>query len=122
MEQDSFPVTGFSRYVYLDPINSELGLRHFARKTVKNPVQTLIGKIYKDKQLRHQLQLLGVMTFESHTNLGKQSETAVAEAIKDMSLIETVPSRSRAIARKVDRRGQTSSGGGTSGKEAGSAE
>jgi hypothetical protein len=54
---------------YLDPISSELGLRHYARETVENPVRTLIQEVYRDDQLREQLQLQGTMMFESHTNL-----------------------------------------------------
>lgn len=60
---------------------------------MENPVRTLIEEVYKDEQLRQQLQLRGTMTFESHTNLGQQSETSVEEAMDHMSI--TGPSASR---------------------------
>jgi hypothetical protein len=70
-----------------DPINSELGLRHYARETVENPVRTLIKEAYKDEKLREQLQLRGTVIFESHTNLGQPSETLTGE-MEGMSITE----------------------------------
>lgn len=67
---------------YIDPINSELGLRHFARDTVENPVRTLLQEMHNDTKLRDQLQLDGTIMFESHTNLGNSSETTAEEAVE----------------------------------------
>ncbi|KAJ9634891.1 hypothetical protein H2199_008755 [Coniosporium tulheliwenetii] len=44
---------------YLDPISSEIGLRHYARETVENPARTLFEEAYKDEELRNALQLRG---------------------------------------------------------------
>ena len=73
---------------YLDPISSELGLRHFARETVENPVRTLIQEVYSDARLREQLQLQGTMMFESHTNLPQPSETSMEGEMEQMSITE----------------------------------
>jgi hypothetical protein len=50
---------------YLDPIASEVALRHYARETVENPARTLIEEIHKHEQLRDQLQLRGAMMFKA---------------------------------------------------------
>ncbi|KAG9229511.1 hypothetical protein BJ875DRAFT_507895 [Amylocarpus encephaloides] len=71
---------------YLDPISSELGLRHFARDTVENPVRTLVQEIYKNVRLREHLQLGGTLMFESHTNLGKTSELSIEEGVEHISM------------------------------------
>jgi hypothetical protein len=73
---------------YLDPISSELGLRHYARETVENPVRTLIQEVYSDAQLREQLQLQGTMVFESHTNLPQASESSIGKEMEQMSITE----------------------------------
>jgi hypothetical protein len=73
---------------YLDPISSELGLRHYAREIVENPVRTLIQEVYRDDRLREQLQLQGTMMFESHTNLPQPSGTTIEEEMEQMSITE----------------------------------
>jgi uncharacterized protein Usg len=47
--QRVFPSAHQLDYVrkYLDPIASEVALRHFARDTVENPVRTLIEEIHR---------------------------------------------------------------------------
>lgn len=123
--QPVYPSAHQLEYVqrYLDPISSELGLRHYARETVENPVRTLIEEVYKDEQLRRQLQLRGTMTFESHTNLGQQSETSVEEAMEHMSI--TGPSGSRTGVtggKKADRRQLQGDTRGAGRKKAGTAD
>ena len=88
--QRVYPSTHQLEYVrkYLDPISSELGLRHYARETVQNPVRSVIEEVYKDDLLRRELQLRGTMTFESHTNLGQQSRTSVEETIERLFITE----------------------------------
>lgn len=73
---------------YLNPISSELGLRHYARETVENPVRTLIEEVFRDEQLREQLQLQGKMIFESHTNLPQPSKASIDEGMEQMSITE----------------------------------
>ncbi|KAH6696536.1 hypothetical protein BKA61DRAFT_623125 [Leptodontidium sp. MPI-SDFR-AT-0119] len=89
--QQVYPSKHQLEYVqqYLDPISSELGLRHFARDTVENPVRTLIEEIYRNVQLRDHLQLEGTLMFESHTNLGKTSEVSIQEEVEHVSLSES---------------------------------
>jgi tRNA A-37 threonylcarbamoyl transferase component Bud32 len=89
--QRVYPSTHQLDYVqkYLDPISSELGLRHYARDTVENPVRTLIQEIYQNVQLREQLQLGGTLMFESHTNLGNTSELLIEEEVEHMSISES---------------------------------
>ncbi|OBT85169.1 hypothetical protein VE02_05617 [Pseudogymnoascus sp. 03VT05] len=79
---------------YLDPIASEVALRHYARETVENPVRTLIEEIHKHKQLRELLQLRGTMIFESHTNLAQPIEQSMENEMEHMSISE--PNTSRA--------------------------
>jgi hypothetical protein len=81
---------------YLDPITSELGLRHYARETVENPVRTLIQEIHGNEQLREQFRLRGTMMFESHTNLG---QTSIDEEIEHLSITE--PNTSNAGGRRA---------------------
>ncbi|KAH9203516.1 hypothetical protein DL95DRAFT_399263 [Leptodontidium sp. 2 PMI_412] len=101
---------------YLDPITSELGLRHFARETVENPVRTLIEEIHGNEQLREQLQLRGTMMFESHTNLGQQSETSIEEEIEHLSITEPNTSkaggrRAKSKGKQADKKGKKNAGG-----------
>jgi tRNA A-37 threonylcarbamoyl transferase component Bud32 len=111
---------------YLDPISSELGLRHYARETVENPVRTLIQEVYRDDQLRERLQLQGTMMFESHTNLPQLSETSIEEEMEQMSITE--PNTSHRGDRATDRAKQGGkkskqvSSGGAARKRAGTAD
>jgi hypothetical protein len=111
---------------YLDPISSELGLRHFARETVENPVRTLIQEVYRDDQLREQLQLQGTMMFESHTNLPQPSETSIDEEMEQMSITEPNTSHTGNRAKdKVEQGGKKSkqlSAGGAGRKRTGTAD
>ena len=61
----------------LQPISSEIGLRHFERDVVENAVQKLVDETYKDPNLREGLDLKGTVTFESHTNLGERSDSVL---------------------------------------------
>ncbi|OBT67062.1 hypothetical protein VE03_04400 [Pseudogymnoascus sp. 23342-1-I1] len=94
--QRVFPSTHQLDYVrkYLDPIASEVALRHYARETVENPVRTVIGEIYKNENLREQFRLRGAMMFESHTNLGVPVEQSMENEMGRMSISE--PNTSRA--------------------------
>ena len=94
--QRVFPSAHQLDYVrkYLDPIASEVALRHYARETVENPVRTLIREIHQHEQLREQLQLRGTMMFESHTNLAQPIEPSMEKEMEDMSISE--PNTSRA--------------------------
>ncbi|KAL5349529.1 hypothetical protein ACLOAV_005824 [Pseudogymnoascus australis] len=96
ISQRVFPSEHQLDYVlkYLDPIASEVALRHYARETVENPVRTLIEEIYKHEQLREQLQLRGAMIFESHTNLAQPIEQSMENEMEHMSVSE--PNTSRA--------------------------
>ncbi|POS76537.1 hypothetical protein DHEL01_v205080 [Diaporthe helianthi] len=67
------------------PISSEVGLRNFQRDTVENAVQKLVDKAYSNERLRQKIGLQGIVTFESHTNLGQTNET-LSEAIEQMSI------------------------------------
>uniref|UniRef100_L2G987 Serine threonine protein kinase n=1 Tax=Colletotrichum fructicola (strain Nara gc5) TaxID=1213859 RepID=L2G987_COLFN len=67
------------------PISSELGLRNFQRDTVENAVQKLVEKAYSNERLRQKIGLQGIVTFESHTNLG-QTDEALPEAMEQMSI------------------------------------
>lgn len=101
---------------YLDPISSELGLRHFARETVENPVRTLIEEVYKDEQLREALKLHGTMMFESHTNLPLPSDASVEEdmgrmSISDTNASHTSGSRSKGKGRQSHNAGRRTKGG-----------
>ncbi|CAD6445219.1 3a3088d6-d303-4cf5-9faf-e19c685c9a19 [Sclerotinia trifoliorum] len=86
----------------LDPISSEIGLRSFACDTVERPVRRLIQEVYKDVQLREQLQLHGTMIFESHTNLGEDSEGSIEESMENLSITQTtMPKNGRRKAEKA---------------------
>ena len=108
---------------YIDPITSELGLRHYARETVENPVRTLIEEVYKEAPLREQLQLQGTMMFESHTNLPQPSKMSIDEEMEHMSIAShTGGSRAKGKGRqdgKASRQGNTS---GVGRRRAGSAD
>ncbi|KFY26001.1 hypothetical protein V491_01494 [Pseudogymnoascus sp. VKM F-3775] len=93
--QRVFPSAHQLDYVrtYLDPIASEVALRHFARETVENPVRTLIQAIHKHEQLRNQLQLQGTMEFESHTNLTRSLELPMENEMAHLSISEPNTSR-----------------------------
>jgi hypothetical protein len=112
--KQAYPSAHQLEYVrkYLDPISSELGLRHFARETVENPVRTLIEEVYKDEQLREALKLRGTMMFESHTNLPLPSDASVQEDMERMSISDTHASHAS---------GNRSKGKGNQGHKAGSA-
>ncbi|RFU25118.1 hypothetical protein B7463_g11219, partial [Scytalidium lignicola] len=102
---------------YIDPISSELGLRHYARETVENPVRTLIEEVYRDEQLREELQLRGTMIFESHTSLPQPSETPIEEEIENMSITDLNASQAEgnpAIHKgsQDDKRGKQGNAGG----------
>ncbi|OAQ58143.1 serine/threonine protein kinase [Pochonia chlamydosporia 170] len=75
----------------LQPVSSEIGLRHFERDVVENAVQKLVDEIYKDPILRESLGLKGTVTFESHTNLGERSDS-VLQSMERMSISENVTS------------------------------
>ncbi|KAK0655611.1 hypothetical protein B0T16DRAFT_15030 [Cercophora newfieldiana] len=59
----------------ISPISSEHGLRYFEREVVENAVQKLVSSVYENTVLRDRLNLRGVVTFESHTNLGATDDT-----------------------------------------------
>jgi tRNA A-37 threonylcarbamoyl transferase component Bud32 len=111
---------------YLDPISSELGHRHYARETVENPVRTLIQEVYRDDQLREQLQLQGTMMFESHTNLPQPSETSIEDEMEQVSITEpTISHRGNRAKYKVKQGGKKSkqgSAGGAGRKKTGAAD
>jgi hypothetical protein len=105
--QRVFPSAHQLDYVhkYLDPISSELGLRHYARETVENPVRTLIEELLRDETLREQFQLQGAVMFESHTNLGeKPNETFVTETMEDMSMTGTNLSKEASTGARGERK------------------
>ncbi|KAF4883432.1 hypothetical protein CGCF415_v015742 [Colletotrichum fructicola] len=89
------------------PISSELGLRNFQRDTVENAVQKLVDKAYSNERLRQKIGLQGIVTFESHTNLGKTDE-ALSEAMEQMSIeqddIDAAAAASKPSNRKPRRR------------------
>jgi hypothetical protein len=88
---------------------------------IENPVRTLL-EIYKDVQRRRYLQLRGTMIFDSHPNLGQQSETSVEEAIEEMSVTESSASRIGSTGKKADRREQQGGAGISGRKRAGTAD
>ncbi|CAJ2505642.1 Uu.00g130360.m01.CDS01 [Anthostomella pinea] len=67
------------------PISSELGLRDFERDTVENAVRKLVEGAYEDEALRSRLGLQGVITFESHTNLGDIKDS-ISAPLEHMSI------------------------------------
>ncbi|KAK3360457.1 hypothetical protein B0T25DRAFT_588846 [Lasiosphaeria hispida] len=67
------------------PINCEARLRIFERDTVEVAVQKLIDAVYKNPLLRDSLGLRGVVTFESHTNLGP-TDKSLSQSLEDMPL------------------------------------
>ncbi|KAG9228961.1 hypothetical protein BJ875DRAFT_489361 [Amylocarpus encephaloides] len=112
---------------YLDPVSSELGLRHYARDTVENPVRTLIQGIHRNDQLREQLRLGGTLMFESHTNLGKTSEPLIEEEVGQMSISESNTSqserrRTKSKGNEVGKKGKRDMAGGGSRGITGSAD
>lgn len=112
---------------YLDPISSELGLRHYARETVENPVRTLVGEVYKDERLREQLQLRGTMMFESHTNLPQPSDASIEEEMEQMSITEPNASQTgrnttKGKGRQGDRQGNQGGASGAGRRRAGNAD
>lgn len=102
--QTVFPSQHQLSYVesILQPISSEIGLRHFERDVVENAVQKLVDETYKDPILREGLDLKGTVTFESHTNLGERSDS-VLQSMEHMSISEndtrSLPSASTTKAR-----------------------
>ncbi|KAI9746369.1 MAG: hypothetical protein M1818_000081 [Claussenomyces sp. TS43310] len=125
--QRVYPSTHQLQYVqkYLDPISSELGLRHHARETVENPVRTLIGEVHKDEGLRERLQLQGPMMFESHTNLPQPRETSIEEEIEHISISEPQTSQvedRRAKKKKSKQAGKQGSVSNSGRRRAGSAD
>lgn len=106
---------------YLDPISSELGLRHYARETVENPVRTLIEEMHKFEPLREQLRLGGTLMFESHTNLGNTSQALIEEEVQYMSISE--PNSSKTEGRRTKGKGkggrERGKGGGARGRNRG---
>ncbi|KAL5351074.1 hypothetical protein ACLOAV_004649 [Pseudogymnoascus australis] len=125
--QRVFPSAHQLDYVrkYLDPIASEVALRHFARDTVENPVRTLIEEIHKHEQLREQLQLRGAMIFESHTNLAQPIEQSMESEMEHMSISEPNTSRagrSRAKGKGKQVGGQHNTRGASWRKRVGSAD
>lgn len=71
--------------------SSETGLQFYANESVENSVQTSIQEIYNDEQLREQLQLRGMMVFQSHTNIGQAIESPIRIEIEDLSVSELAP-------------------------------
>lgn len=122
-KKEAYPSAHQLEYVrrYLDPISSELGLRHFARETVENPVRTLIDEVYKDEQLREALKLRGTMMFESHTNLPLPRDASVQEGMERMSMSDTNTAHTSGNSSKE--KGKRSGNAGSAGrKRAGSAD
>ncbi|KAJ9634904.1 hypothetical protein H2199_008768 [Coniosporium tulheliwenetii] len=112
-----FPSSHQLDYVrkYLDPISSEIGLRHYARETVENPVRTLFEEVYKDEELRNALQLRGTVMFESHTNLGQPSGTSIDGGMEHMSITE--PDTSKRGRRRAKGKGGKADKGQGQGKQ-----
>ena len=71
----------------ISPISSEHGLRYFERDVVENAVQKLVSSVYENALLRDRLGLRGVVTFESHTNLGTTDDN-LSEHLEYISLTE----------------------------------
>jgi hypothetical protein len=84
-EQKVFPSQHQVDYIKdnLQSISSEVGLRYFERDVVENAVRKLVNATYNDPVLREALGLKGTVTFESHTNLGEDSEVA-SESVERM--------------------------------------
>ncbi|KAJ4353168.1 hypothetical protein N0V95_003597 [Ascochyta clinopodiicola] len=111
---------------HMDPVDSEDKLRHFAREAVEKQVQTLVGEIFKDANLRTRLRLQGRVSFESHANLGQSDgTTATQEAMQQMSISDAskqahddngesrrLGKRRAAPARSTSSRPRTGKGGG----------
>ncbi|KAG9232118.1 hypothetical protein BJ875DRAFT_515281 [Amylocarpus encephaloides] len=76
--QQVFPSSHQLEYVqkYLDPISSELGLRHHTRDTVENPIRTVTER----------LQLSGTIMFERNLNLGNTNDNPIEEDVEHMSI------------------------------------
>lgn len=81
-------------------VSSEMSLRHFERDVVENAVKKMIDCAYNDPLLRNKLELLGNVTFESHTNLddyySNPSFTENVTAQTSVSTRRSGPSSSRA--------------------------
>ncbi|KAK4442173.1 putative spok spore killer [Podospora aff. communis PSN243] len=77
MSQPMFPSQHQLDYVrsLISPISSENGLRSFEREVVEHAVQKLVSSVYENTVLRDRLSLRGVVTFESHTNLGATDDS-----------------------------------------------
>ncbi len=90
-----FPSSHQLEYVasLINPISSEIGLRHFERDTIENAVQKLVDQAYADSKLRASLGLRGSVTFESHTNLGDAASIVsdISESIEHMSIVRDSP-------------------------------
>ncbi|KAF2453121.1 hypothetical protein BDY21DRAFT_357348 [Lineolata rhizophorae] len=88
--QAAFPSQHQLDYVnsLLQPISSELGLRDFERDVVENAVRKLVEQAYNDLLLRSSLGLQGIVSFESHTNLGNVDDP-ISESMEQMSIGET---------------------------------
>ena len=69
----------------LKPISSEIGLRNFEFLVVENAVEGLIRAVSEDALLQRQLGIHGIVTFESHLNLGDDEDT-ISESMEQMSL------------------------------------
>ncbi|KAF9775859.1 hypothetical protein IL306_006019 [Fusarium sp. DS 682] len=68
------------------PISSEIGLRDFERHVVvENAVEKLIQAASTDVRLQRQLGIRGIVTLESHTNLGSNQDT-ISTSMEQMSL------------------------------------
>ncbi|KAF4120925.1 hypothetical protein GMORB2_2411 [Geosmithia morbida] len=85
--QSAFPSHHQLEYVrsVLKLINSEDGLRNFERDVVENSVHKLVYEASKDPLLRTNLGLEGIVTLESHTNLGRTSDLT-SVAMEDISI------------------------------------
>ncbi|KFY63877.1 hypothetical protein V496_03615 [Pseudogymnoascus sp. VKM F-4515 (FW-2607)] len=91
-------------WTYLDPIASEVTLRHYARETLDNLVRNLIQAIHKHEPLRNQLQHQGTMVFGSHTNLARSLELPMENEMELLSISE--PNTSRAARSRAKGKGK----------------
>ncbi|KAF4126975.1 hypothetical protein GMORB2_0712 [Geosmithia morbida] len=93
----AFPSQHQMEYVksLLRPISSEIGLRDFERDVVENAVEKLIQAASADALLQRQLGIRGIVTFESHTNLGSDQDT-ISQPTEHMSLGSSDDGRSAA--------------------------
>ncbi|KAI1954180.1 hypothetical protein LOZ12_004231 [Ophidiomyces ophidiicola] len=71
----------------IKPITAEMDLRYYERDTVENHVQSVVEKVYEDNVLRQEFQMVGPVTFESHTNLGVSNQRPTLEdKMQELSL------------------------------------